>query len=451
MESIIEIFEKIIDNPDDNTFAEQMLKFVCSFFTSFNDDEPPFSGIIKWIVSTNSPIVNIRYRLCRFTNMMLNELGSDAVIAEQLCDDIMEFMIDQLKDRSQSIREEAIRALARLQNPMSGNDPVTKSYFQHMTDQAPKVRRGVITAIAKTKNAIKAIQKRLQDVDETVRKTVYLQMSSYSVVKTYTNAQRLIFMEHGLSDPSKVVRKVVTNLMIKAWLESYNNNYVSLLSALLLNDNVKDTKRSIKVSKMVLLEIFKTQKTENVIELLQFKGTPKQKVKKRSGDTELDENDSDESDDDDNGGADEGVEFDPTVVRDFKKCVPLNELSIELSTYWCAMVKYFHKESTDDLDMIIPELSTYCQYLEAYLNQCTYDRFVMFNLIEILECFDYSDETGKACLKNIIYIILKDKTVQKNIIEKLVNITESIITDIDVRLQVRLKFFFFDVLRMSNF
>lgn len=206
----------------DNTYATVGLRCMALFITSFNaaleapaDDEsseeethPLVDATFDFLLHHVSEKLCARLRLCQFVNMILDSLGADAALDDEICDSIYEYMTLRLQDKAPPVRVQAIHATYRLQNPEDRKDPLTTLYLTHLsTDPSAKVRQAVITYIAKTKRILPAIIERLSDVDETVRRHCYFQMSSFPV-QSYTIQQRISFLQAGLNDHSERVQKV---------------------------------------------------------------------------------------------------------------------------------------------------------------------------------------------------------------------------------------------------
>lgn len=208
-------------------------------------------------MQTVSLLPHLRFRICQFVNLLLNALSSEASLDDDLCDSILKYMLERLKDVSATVRVQALTALQRLQIPENPNDPVVRVYQYHLNnDPSPIVRQAVITAIGRNLHTVPFILERFWDVDDKVRRHAYLHMCSYSV-RSYKVAQRLTFLEQGINDHSPMVRKVVVNVLIPSWLESYNKNYIDFVGALKLDANDKDIERFRKTAKLALLELFK--------------------------------------------------------------------------------------------------------------------------------------------------------------------------------------------------
>lgn len=238
------------------------LDFMAKFLTALGDSEddethPVLSDTLEWVLSTISPLTTVRFRLVQFVNLILGAMQAEAAIDEAICRNIMKYMTDRLKDYSAAVRTQAVYALQRLQMPDNPEDVIVRLYLFHMAnDTSAKVRQAVVSCIGRNAYTVPSILERLWDIDERVRRHTYLQMSSYPV-KSYKVVQRITILEQGLNDHSDAVRKVVTTVLLKQWLDSYNRQFVQFLSALKMDANDDDVKRYIKVAKLALFEVFK--------------------------------------------------------------------------------------------------------------------------------------------------------------------------------------------------
>src|SRR5436190_9458928 len=89
-------------------------KFAVSFysFTESESTEPmsPFvNKLFKFLVSHHSAKDKaVRFRICHFLNMILNSMGDDAFIDDNLCDQITMSMTERLLDKSPKVRAQAV-------------------------------------------------------------------------------------------------------------------------------------------------------------------------------------------------------------------------------------------------------------------------------------------------------------------------------------------------------
>lgn len=246
---------------ESNTHANLGLLFCARYLTSLGDDvtsdtHPILVAAFDFLLNTVSLTTNIRFRLCQFVNLLLSSMGSEAALDDSICNNIMKYMLDRLKDLSALVRVQAVQALQRLQIPDNPNDVIVRSYLFHLAnDPSSAVRMAIVTAIGRNFHTIPSILERLWDIDARVRRHTYIQMSTYPV-KSYKVVQRVTFLEQGLNDNDKSVRKVVTSLLLPQWLQSYQGRYVAFVSALKLDANEGEIKRFVKIAKQAMFAIF---------------------------------------------------------------------------------------------------------------------------------------------------------------------------------------------------
>lgn len=283
---------------------------------------PNASALFSPPPQTYSSNPHIRYRICYFVNLILKELGPNAALDDHQCDDILEAMLDRVKDVSASVRKQAVLAMQRLQNPDNPSDVVVGAYMYHLTsDPSPNVRQCIITCMGRNYITIPHILERLWDVDEKVRRHTYVNMCNYPV-RSYKVAQRLTLLEQGLNDTSATVRKTVINFMLKTWIESYQQNYVALIAALKLDSNEEELLRFRRVAKQMLRVIFEQTDIQQLIDQLPL-----------SEDCEL------------------------------HRCIPHDSVTVELLLYWQCLSEYLETEAPE-IESLLPELSVFCTYMD---------------------------------------------------------------------------------------
>lgn len=189
--------------------------------------------------------------------MILNALGPEATLDDAICDNILSYMIDRLSDISALVRVQAVMAMQRLQVPDNPDDAVLRCYQYHLcSDPSAKVRQKIISCMSRNYHTLPYILDRLWDIDEKVRRHTYLHMSSFPV-RTYKVSQRLTILEQGLNERSETVFKVVTNVLLRQWIEAYHKDYIELINALKLDTNENEIKRFRKIAQQTLEQIFK--------------------------------------------------------------------------------------------------------------------------------------------------------------------------------------------------
>lgn len=68
----------------------------------------------------------VRFRVCQLINKILNQMGEEAVIDDDLYNNIYDTMLHRLQDKVPIVRVQAVLALARLQDPRNKECPVIK-------------------------------------------------------------------------------------------------------------------------------------------------------------------------------------------------------------------------------------------------------------------------------------------------------------------------------------
>lgn len=127
------------------------------------------------------------------------------------------------------------------------------------------------------------------------------------------------------------------------------------------------------------------------------------------------------------------------------KLIPINKLASETVLYWKCLVKHLQRESyTEELERILPELSTFCTYItdfsatisvkqnETWVNHM--QKFILLQLFEIATTYDLSDELGRRKLNELICNTLMSNHWTEKIIECIVSHLQKVIPDVNTRL-----------------
>ncbi|XP_011181583.2 condensin complex subunit 3 isoform X2 [Zeugodacus cucurbitae] len=405
MFTFIKMIKTAMVADEGNEYAETTLLFCSKFVSSYDgeDTHPVLIDMCKWLLTTISRNPHIRFRICQFVNMILKALGQEAALDDAICDRILEYMLHRLHDTSPNVRVQAILAMQRLQVPDNPDDPVLRAYQFHLcSDPSSRVRQAVITCMGRNYHTIPYILDRLWDIDEKVRRHTYLHMSSYPV-RSYKVSQRLTLLQQGLNDRSEAVRKVVVTIMLQQWIESYQKDLIALIAALKLDSSESEIDRFRKVTKQTLKELFKRQKKNDLIACVP-----------------LDED------------------------GEMHRLVPYEKLSMEIALYWQSLTEFLQTELAEEHDLIVPELSTFCTYVEnfCHLQKADMDKFELMefqykllSLTEMLYTFDLGDEIGRGNLQKLLAYLLKTFRLDEKVIEMIVRCTENLITDQNARIQ----------------
>ncbi|XP_068146565.1 condensin complex subunit 3 [Drosophila tropicalis] len=401
----IEAIKSILEADDTNDHGTTAMSFCAKFVANFESEHthPILADTLHWCLHTISGLPHVRYRICLFVNVILKQLGPQAALDDSQCDEILVYMLDRVKDVSASVRKQAVLAMQRLQMPDKPNDPVLCAYQFHLSaDPSPMVRQCIVTCMGRNYLTIPHILQRLSDVDDKVRRHTYVNLCNYPV-RSYKVVQRLQILEHGLNDSSENIRKTVAKCMLKAWMESYQQNFIALTAALKLYSDEESLCRFRNVSKQMLQEIFKQNDTEMLLKQLPL-----------SEDCEL------------------------------HRCVPHESLTVESLLYWECLSEYLQKTNDDAADQCLPELTVFCAYVEKFcqFQKPDMDKFaqlefqsMLLSLVNMLQAYDLGDEIGRIHMGELITLLLKDYLLDRKIIEILVRCMEQLITDLNARMQ----------------
>ncbi|NXH15019.1 CND3 protein, partial [Bucco capensis] len=398
--------------------VEQVINFVAKFVTSFyqmeeqdRDEEGEDSLLLNYVFNflLESHNVNshaVRFRTCQLVNKILGSMPENAQIDDDLFDKINEAMLIRLKDKFSSVRIQAVLALSRLQDTKDENCPVVNIYSTLLeNDSNSEVRRAVLSCIAPSARTLPKIIGRTMDLKEAVRKLAYEVLAEKVHMRALSIAQRVKLLQQGLNDRSDAVKEVVKKKLLQAWLQLSEGDVLELLHRL-------DVENCPELAFPILNAVFSLSPLHDVV----------QNCKN----------------------------------LDSRKLIPLEDLTAENVLYWrclCEYLKSKGEEGEDLLEQVLPEPSTYADYLLSYLKNMPVlseeqredfncfenlmtKEFIGQQLILIIDCMDTTEEGGRkhllATLQKILILPATSTALIPLLVEKLL----SIIKDDDRRIQI---------------
>ncbi|XP_071168942.1 condensin complex subunit 3-like [Mytilus edulis] len=378
--------------------VERTIDFIAKFVTSVNPD-PEVPGTDKDDslldeVSQNRLLLNmfefllkshnvnsraVRFRCCQLINKILNNLGDDAQIDDDLYDKIYQCMLERLRDKEPVVRFHAVMALARLQDPKDENCPVIKAYlFLIQSDPNPEVRRAVMSCIAPSPKTLPAILEKTRDVKDTVRKTAYNVLGEKVHIKALSIANRERLLQEGLTDRVESVKEACSSKLLQAWLRTFGGNVLELLGAL-------DVEYATGTCELVLNTLFKHTSTAELIK-----------------------------------------NFD---ILNEKVLIPQEKLNAESVMYWNMLCKHIHGLGTDfdaDLEKVLPNCLEFSNYIKEYvdtLKGCDdidiqlQKQFVIQQLLAITVYMDLADTVSRKAMENLLSSMLTADHVAFNLVK----------------------------------
>ncbi|ELT89300.1 hypothetical protein CAPTEDRAFT_225765 [Capitella teleta] len=328
----------------------------------------------------------VRFRCCQIINKLLSNLGDDAQIDDDLYDRIYEGMLQRLKDKIPVVRQHAVLALSRLQDPTDNACPVIDAYiFLLGCDNNPEVRRSVLSCIAASTKTLPSILERTRDVKDLVRRLAYQSFFDLNLkviaekihIKALTIAQRVRILNEGLNDRSDPVREACTGKLLQTWLLNFSGNILELLQSL-------DVENSMDMCRKMLKLLFKKSPSCDLL-----------------------------------------ANFD---LVDENLCIPIEKLNCESALYWRCLTEHLRglgSEGEEFMEKIIPTLSQYCAYVqgihnemkkEENLEQRLQNEFVLQQLLYLANLFDHSDEVGRRKLKDLLRELLMSESITETLV-----------------------------------
>lgn len=194
-----------------NSYAKNGLQFMIDFLTSFKDpDNSILLTTILFISTTTSPVKNIRYRLHIFIEQLLSSMQIHNIqLADSVRKSVVTYCLMEMGDSCGMNRVRIVYTLRSFQNASDPDDPVIKAYKLHLKhDPHADVRLSILQCMKQCESTVSAILDRLTDIDQNVRHRVYLIINSIGI-ETFSNEQRLEFLEKGLNDPAAEPKQVI--------------------------------------------------------------------------------------------------------------------------------------------------------------------------------------------------------------------------------------------------
>ncbi|XP_018564704.1 condensin complex subunit 3-like [Anoplophora glabripennis] len=406
------ILVPILTTDGGTTFIEKTMNFVASFCSVLKPNQPdcnetdnyiehPFVfEIISYLLET-SELENdiVRFRSCQLINKILDHLvGSD--VSNLLCDKLEESLLKRIHDPKNIVRQQAVLALHRLQDPTNAQDVIIMELIGLMNhDTLAKVRLLCIENIALRADVTNHIIKRIRDVDVNVRLAAYKRLTNFA--KYLKISQKRHILHCGFLDTSDKVVDFMTTHLIPNWLDHYQDNVLLLMKSVRLDANESDIEETLILFGHILRTIFKTKPLRELTQLLNLDDT---------------------------------------------KLIPAECLNWETACYWRLYVQFLSKreEFEDELDKVVPELVFFCRYVKEYYSKketgtATVDflekQFILKQLFLIIKTYDFADIINRQCLNSLVCNILEKVDLMSDVIEVIIKSLENSIPNVNSRSQ----------------
>ena len=192
----------------------------------------------------------VRFRTCQIVAGVLNALGPDAEISDDLYERMEDVMLERLRDKCAAVRAQAARALSRLQDGGDGgdfsDDKITQAFLTLLgAEKQPQVRKAILGSLAISDHTIPHVVERTRDAADDVRRVAYLALTSKVPVASVSIALRASAIRRGLAERSPSVRAAAVE-MLKRWLLAFEGDVLALLAALDAESNESVAEAAVK-------------------------------------------------------------------------------------------------------------------------------------------------------------------------------------------------------------
>ncbi|KAK9372420.1 nuclear condensing complex subunit [Lipomyces chichibuensis] len=321
----------------------------------------------------------VRYRVCQLLASVVQSVGE---IDDDLFQELRSAFARRLHDKESSVRVQAVIGLSRLQGTDDEDEPepITElllNSLQH--DSKADVRKAVLLNLDRSNITTPYALERARDVDTSTRRCVYARvLSDIGDFRLLSIGMREKVLSWGLNDRDASVRNAAVKAFATGWLENTGNDILELLERLdVLNSNVAE---------QAMKELFRYR--PDLMKNLRFPDT-------------LWEN--------------------------------LTAETVFLARSFAAYCRETGME--DVLEDKMPEVTKIGFYIEKYSEFLKADdnaattveqEFILEQLISITSNMDFSDETGRRKIFNVIRDILSEKTLPETITEHAVSVLRKV-------------------------
>lgn len=214
--------------------VDRLLAFISSFVTQPDllDEQARDAAVeqlLTYLVTRASAKDKaVRYRVCQLISMVVEKMGDEAEISDELFQAISDILMQRSTDQAPVVRATSVEALHRLQED-SKDDPVVAEMARRMqTDSSKEVRVAALRHLAVNPFTLDLVLERLKDVSEQVRSTAYRVLRERAQLKYLSSQQRAELVSRGLKDRIPAVREECIQLIIHTWLPATDNDMTKL-------------------------------------------------------------------------------------------------------------------------------------------------------------------------------------------------------------------------------
>lgn len=142
-------------------------------------------------------------------------------------------LLNRIQDKVVNVRLSASNTLRRFQTIDDPQDNVMDAIKFHLKyDPAPSVRLACLKNIYPSASVLQDIIMKTRDTNSRIREIAFKKIAKWIDFKELTIDQRLTLLNNGFKDRNETVKQTVRNFLVPAWIKSYEDDIIHLLSDL---------------------------------------------------------------------------------------------------------------------------------------------------------------------------------------------------------------------------
>ncbi|KAK5584344.1 hypothetical protein RB653_005953 [Dictyostelium firmibasis] len=238
------------ENVEDDIDDEELINQSNKFDQEYEKYDEFFNLMLNHIINrSNSKEKSVRFRTIQILSEILSNLKEEYEFNETTWSKLIECILTKSKDRIPAIRKQSIHSLAKLQDPTSQGDPITLRLIDMLRfDTSPDVRVAALNNIVPSKKSLQPILEKTLDINPTIRKNSFIFIGKKIEIRFIPISLRVGLLKNGLKDRDQSVREACSTMLIDYWLEKSLE-----ISKFIKNLEVELFEQEVEV---VLLEIF---------------------------------------------------------------------------------------------------------------------------------------------------------------------------------------------------
>ncbi|CAG9859897.1 unnamed protein product [Phyllotreta striolata] len=365
--------------------VDKVMKLFCKFCAVLHGDHPLLEDILNFLLKTCVLIDNnIRIRSCTLIYGIIEKVSD---LSETLMNNLQNVFLNRLYDPKLVIKEFAILILSKFQESNEDENEIILQFKRLMNNSGvAKVRQLCIENIRCTNSVLPCIINRIRDVNVNVRLAAFKRLSY--LAEHLKNMEKRLVLNIGFADESVEITNYITKVLLKSWLESYNNDIVMLLKSLKGFSNENEVNITTVLYKKIVESCLKCGTLKDI----------------------------------------------SSITLNEHLLIPIDQLSVETACIWRTYIKFLKESKYDEVfENTLPELIFLSEHIkDFYLNfskECTSEevlseQIILKELFMMIKLYTFADSVQRNYVKSLIFHILLNVQLRSDVIEVIIAILE---------------------------